>query len=69
MKEIKLYQCEICGTQFKFSTDAKACEKYHQRAVEILDMRFTSRNHMQSSPYPHTISVKMEDGKVITFRG
>jgi len=69
MKEIKLYQCEICGRQYKLSADAKACEKYHQRAVEILDMRFTPWNHMQSSPYPHTINVKMEDGKVITFRG
>ncbi len=35
MKELKLYQCEICGTQYADKDKAKQCEQYHARGLEI----------------------------------
>ena len=29
MKELKLYQCELCGTKYTDRNEAKKCEKYH----------------------------------------
>ena len=29
MKEVKLYQCEVCGTRYADKLKAKECEKYH----------------------------------------
>ena len=33
MKELKLYQCEICGTQYKEKTACTKCEKSHLQTM------------------------------------
>lgn len=40
MKKIDLYQCEICGTQFKSKEDCVKCEKGHQKELHIVKTRY-----------------------------
>lgn len=40
MKELKLYQCEVCGTQYADKLKAKECEKYHATNLEISDCKY-----------------------------
>ena len=42
MKKIELFQCEICGTQFKEKTDCVKCEKNHENweGLRIANARF-----------------------------
>ncbi len=73
MKSISLYQCEICGAQYKFSNDAEACEKFHIRprtmgTVEIESARYQPYHEHGASQYPHKITVVMQDGKRIDYR-
>ena len=71
MKQITLYKCEICGTEYKFSKDAEACEKYHVKpAVKtpIAVCQFKPYHMQACGPYPFKISVKMNDGKTIEYR-
>lgn len=35
MKELKLYQCEICGTQYKSKTECEKCEKSHKKGLKM----------------------------------
>lgn len=58
MKEIKLYQCEKCGTQYNDRNRAKECEKAHIDIVGIKDARCSSEQK-----YPNKIEVKFADGK------
>lgn len=71
MKEITLYKCDICGTEYKFAKDAEACEKYHIQPIK--DSPFASAMYkpyrVQScEPYPYKITVKMEDGKTLIYK-
>lgn len=34
MKEIKTYQCEICGTQYADKNNAEECEKLHANCIK-----------------------------------
>ena len=44
MKEIKLYQCEICGTKYAEKLKAKECEKYHAKDLEITTRDYRGMN-------------------------
>jgi len=71
MKSISLYQCEICGNQYKFSSDAEACENFHIRPKgkePILYERYQPYHEQGASAYPHTITVVMSDGREIMYR-
>lgn len=71
MKSISLYQCEICGNQYKFSSDAEACEKFHVRpkdAAPILCGHYQPYHEQGASKYPRTITVVMSDGREIMYR-
>lgn len=35
MKEIKSYQCELCGRQFETAEKAQLCEDSHEKDLEI----------------------------------
>lgn len=70
MKSISLYQCEVCGTQYKFSKDAEACEKFHVRPNGIAPIRrehYRPYHEQGASKYPHTIAVVMSDGHEIIY--
>ena len=69
MKIITLYKCEICGQEHKFKADAERCEKFHQKPVEIVQelSLYSSVLVQDAKPYPHTLRVKMEDGKTARY--
>lgn len=35
MRKLELYQCEVCGIQYKDEKDCKACEDSHVKAIRI----------------------------------
>ena len=35
MKELKLYACEHCGTQYKNKAEAEKCETSHKTKLKI----------------------------------
>lgn len=68
MKEIKLYECSICGTQYNEKTKCEKCEKSHVKPLKIIDTRYLRQDYNQKG-YPHKITVEMVNGdKVIYHR-
>ena len=67
MKEVKHYICEICGTEYAEKEKCAKCEKSHKKAVEIVKMRHLSFSQDQKG-YPLSIDVKMNDGKIVTYK-
>lgn len=66
MKEINLYQCEICGTQYASSKAAQDCEKSHKTIESIESAKYRS---LKSNPdgYPDKITVVFSDNKQVTY--
>lgn len=67
MKELKLFVCEHCGTQYKEKNDCLKCEKAHVKPVEIQDCKYVAMK-VNSKGYPTQIHVKMEDGTVQIYK-
>lgn len=67
MKEIKLYQCGICGTQYKMKNECEACEKHHVKPKRITGKKYHGKN-MCSDGYPIHVTVSFEDGNTITYK-
>lgn len=57
MKEINLYECEMCKTRYFCADDATACEKKHSTVDHIGDCRYVST---QSDPT--AIEIWFSDG-------
>ena len=68
MKEVKLYQCEICGTQYKEKLKAKDCEASHIKPVKISGMKFNSMNCGSGDGLPVKITVTFENGACVDYR-
>lgn len=66
MKEIKLYICEYCGTEYSKKSRCNDCEKAHKKPVKIRDMRYLPVTN-DATGYPQIIEVEMDDGKVVFF--
>lgn len=61
MKEISLWKCEICGTEYKEKAACKKCEEGHKTNGKIVGMRHLPYSSDQSG-YPDRITVKFENG-------
>ena len=66
MKECKLYQCEICNTQYKEKSDCQACEKNHVKPESIKECKYHAEQYFAN--YPDTITVLMEEGKELKYK-
>ena len=66
MKTKKLYECELCHTNYADKEEAQRCEKNHQKAVEISDTRYLSYNSDQSG-IPTKICIKFTNGNNVWF--
>ena len=64
MKELKLYECEICHTRYEERQKAEDCEKSHVGEPKIIESYYTSPNNK----YPCKLDVEFNDGTVITYR-
>lgn len=65
MKECKLYQCEICNTQYKDKSDCEMCEKNHVKPEGITQCEYHMEQYFEN--YPDIIIVLMENGKEIKY--
>lgn len=67
MKKIDLYQCEICGTQFKNKEDCEKCEKIHEKELRIIKSHYLPFTRDKSG-MPTTITFIGPDGKNYTYK-
>lgn len=67
MKKIDLYQCEVCGTQFKSKVDCVKCEKGHQKELHIVKTRYLPYTQ-DGSGMPMTITLVGPDGRHYTYK-
>ena len=67
MKELKLYQCELCGTRYADKNEAKKCEEYHAKDLKISGCRYNGMN-VNGDRFPVTIWVTSKDGKERMYR-
>lgn len=67
MKELKLYQCELCRTQYTDKEEAKQCEQYHARGLEIDGCSYRGMNET-SERFPVKILVKSKNGEGRMYR-
>ena len=68
MKELKLYQCEVCGTQYKDKLYCKNCEMSHVKPIEISGAKWNPKNVGNDDGLPVKITVKFGNGKTATYR-
>ena len=66
MKKIELYVCDVCGTQYKEKIKCQDCEKSHVRPLQISGLKYMPKEC--NGGYPVHITVKMEDGKIVTYK-
>lgn len=67
MKEIKLYQCSICGTQYAERRTCIECEGSHKTKLKICKMKFVAfKNNKQG--WPIRISVQNANGDIAEYR-
>ena len=57
MKEIKLYQCEICEARYENSKLAKECELSHRMPKMVEGKNYRAK-------YPYYVNVTFDDGSV-----
>lgn len=68
MKELTLYQCDICGTNYQTETKCLECEAFHVAVDSVLRYKYNAKNMGPESKYPHIVVVKMADGKELVFK-
>lgn len=68
MKKLELYQCEICGTQYKDKAECVECEKSHVPGTKIIGYKYTPKNVGSKDGLPVKITVKFENGKTADYR-
>lgn len=67
MKTVQTYQCEVCHTEYAKKEDAAGCEKNHKIPQTIAGARHIPKGQ-NGTGYPITITVRMSDGKEITYK-
>ena len=67
MKEIKLYQCDICGTRYTNEKIAKECENNHVTKLEIVDCIHWKKASREDG-FPGEITVESADGRERNYR-
>lgn len=61
MKEIKLYACEHCQTNYADKRKAEQCENNHKTSLKIIKTRYVPITSDQGG-FPVAILVKSKDG-------
>lgn len=67
MKEISLYKCDICGTEFKKKDRCMACERAHKQVKKIAGARYLPITGDETG-YPDRITVEFEDGETKVYK-
>lgn len=67
MKQVELYVCDYCKTQYSSPAAACECEANHKKPVRILEVQFQPIG-MNRTGYPTYITVELSDGSRQKFR-
>ena len=68
MKKLELYQCDICGTNYKDKETCRKCEEHHNTNGIIVDAKYNAMDRGSTDGCPIQISVKFKNGKIATYR-
>ncbi len=63
MKSIQLYQCEICGIQYKDKNTAINCEMMHNLPVKIVGHKY-----LKNAEIPTEVQVQFSNGRIEKYR-
>lgn len=63
MKEIKQYQCELCGHIYETEQEAEECEARHCKIKRLL-----KADYADWKKTPYVIYVEMEDGRTMCYQ-
>lgn len=66
MKELKLFVCEICGTQYNEKKKCQECETSHKKPKNIVHARYVPYRNNKSG-YPNKIEVEFSYGEVLSY--
>lgn len=67
MKVVQKFRCEVCHTEYAAEKAALECEASNKLPLTIVNARHLSMG--QNGPgYPVSITVRMSDGKDITYK-
>lgn len=67
MKEIKLYQCAYCGTQYSIKDHCMECEDFHNTKLKITHKRYVGYKKCNDR-FPVEIIVEDSSGMVAKYR-
>ena len=67
MKEIKLYCCEICGTNYNNKKMADTCEKNHKIPLKAKGCKWKPKS-VENDGYPLEVLVEFADGSKVIYR-
>ena len=67
MKKLELFQCEVCGTQYKNREDCQKCEKQHQKELYIAKSRYLPFTQDKSG-MPISVTIMGPDGKYYIYK-
>lgn len=63
-----MYRCCKCGDVYMKADDAVECEQSHQDEVELVSRKRKGLSHACHARYPHTVLVRMTDGRVVLYK-
>lgn len=67
MKPVQKYQCEVCHAEYVAEKVALECEASHKLPLSIVGVRHLPKGAGRDG-YPVSVTVRMSDGKDITYK-
>jgi len=67
MKEIKVFACEFCNTEYKEKREAIECEQHHKKIKSVTACDYSSKD-LGENGYPESILVEFDNGAGIRFK-
>ena len=61
MKEITLYKCELCNTQYASKKMAEECEKAHKKVNKVIAIKYRPYTSSKDG-FPDWLTVEFDNG-------
>lgn len=68
MKEITLYQCIHCNTQYKHKSDCEKCENTHKIKLKLKSKKYLPYN-CDETGFPSQLIIEADGKEVIYYKG
>lgn len=68
MKEIKLYQCSICHTQYADRNECKRCEAAHKQKLELKEAYYRPYKDNHSGFPTRIMVIDTKTGETAVYR-